>query len=139
LILILNGVQSSEPVQTKIPPILPLLWQTGCVCTAQTAIFYAKPVSKFQHPSIQTILVPCLQNWEHGLKTANHYPNLNKTEELPQSSEYDLYDIFLKLNMDEIMACRYTNCVCRRSLRLEAFLYLAAHNFELSSEIQDQN
>jgi hypothetical protein len=28
---------------------------------------------------------------------------------------------------------------CRRSRRLEAFLYLAAQNFELFSNIQDQN
>jgi hypothetical protein len=40
--------------------------------------------------------------------------------------------------MDEIMACGYTNRV-QESLRLEAFLHLAAHNFELFTEIQDQN
>jgi len=42
---ILIGVQSSDPLNAKIPPIFLLLWQILVVC-AQTAIFFNEPVSK---------------------------------------------------------------------------------------------
>jgi hypothetical protein len=33
---------------------------------------------EYQQPAIQIKIVSCPQNWEHGLKKANRYPNLKR-------------------------------------------------------------
>jgi hypothetical protein len=59
---------------------------------------------EYQQPAIQNKIVSCPQNWEHGLRKANRYLNLKR----------GVHAVFMKLNMDEITAWRYTNHVPKK-------------------------
>jgi len=67
---------------------------------------------EYQQPAIKTKIVSCPQNWEHGLKKANRYPNLKRGA--PAVFRVRLVCCFLKLKMDEITACRFTNRVQKK-------------------------
>ncbi len=56
-----------------------------------------------QQPAIQTKIVPCPQN-RSTLEDGKRYPNLKR--EAPA--------VFMKLNMNEITACGYTNRVPKK-------------------------
>ncbi len=78
---------------------------------------------EYQQPAIQTKIVSCPQNWEHGLRKANRYPNLKR----------GFSAVFMKINMDEI-----TNHV-PWSRSWWVFLNEAAQNFKIWLKFQSQN
>jgi hypothetical protein len=58
---------------------------------------------EYQQTAIQTKIVSCPQNWEHGLKKANRYPNLKRGAPA----------VFMKLNMRFKFAEIQTMCLFR--------------------------
>jgi hypothetical protein len=105
------------------------LFGTRVVCT-QTEIFSANQSPKMRES----------QQKFFGLRLVSRIFEETLTSRNPNQNSATLQVIFHQIKVRQPIRRKDSiQTVCRRSRRLEAFLYLAARNFELFSNIQDQN
>ncbi len=96
-------VQSSEPIHTKIPPIILLLWQACCVCTNRHF---------FRQTGSQAMRELCILSLEGGLVS-------------PKRARITVCSALWPIGRKD-----FIQVVCLRMRRLDRFLFEAAKNFE---------
>ncbi len=125
----MKRVKSSEPLNTKMHLILLLVWITFCMCTSSNLFR-------------RTVLQKCGRGQQMlcGLWLVSRMFEENQQSAIQAKIEQHFGGSFQKIKVRQPIGRKDSKqTVIPTSRRMDSFLYEAALNFKLFSNIQDQN